>query len=232
MPIPRILLLTIITAPVLGQWLSFDLSAANKNIFLKQVEPIVRSSVLSFGHPTRMNLSESKRVGLAVSFPLGWDIPHESLQTNPHLFSLFVEGQLLASDNLVLKGRMNLISPKNESMNMAGYGLEYYKDTWSASIGIGWLEGTADMKIKMIDFNLLSEKTIFEVPFDIGVGINNYKVRFNNINDKKIPTRLENSLVYIMVGTRYHFQMFDINIQTQFTSTFLQFNFQMLKSFF
>ncbi len=223
---------SIIMVPVSGQWISFDLSEANSNIFLKQTEPIVRSSVLALGQPTLMDLSETKRFGIAISFPLGWDVTNTSIQTNPHVFLPMAEGQILVTNNLVLKGKMNLLSPQGESVNAAGYGMEYYEQTWAASVSMGWLEGPSHLRVRMIDFSLLWRRTLSEIPINFGIGHNNYRASFRNFDDEKIPSNRENSLTYFILGTQYHLKMFDINLQTQIHYKFIQFNLQLLRSFF
>ncbi len=218
--------------PLSGQWLSFDLSEANSNNFLKQTEPIIRSSVLSLGQPALMDLSETKRFGIAISFPLGWDVTNTSIQTNPHVFLPIAEGQILVTNNLVLKGKMNLLSPKNESVNAAGYGMEYHEQTWATSVSLGWLEGPTHLRVRSIDFNILWRRTLSEIPINFGIGHNNYRASFRNFDNEKIPSRRENAFTYFILGTRHHLKMFDINIQTQIHSKFIQINLQLLRSFF
>jgi len=232
MRIQFIIILTMFIPPLAAQWLSFDLSKANQTIFLKQVDPIIRSSVLSFGHPTRMKLSENRRIGIGLYFPLGWDGTHESMETNPHYFPLLAEGQILVSNRLVFKGKMNLVSPNNTTINIGGYGIEYFKDSWSTFLQIGWLEGMTDLRIRMVDFSFLWERTVSGFPINVGFGTDHYKVHFNNIDDNITPAHLEDALSYLILGTRYQFRMFDLNMQTQLTPGFIQLNVQFLKTFY
>jgi len=218
--------------PISGQWQTFDLSKTNSNNFLKQTTPILISSVLSLGQPTLMNLSETKRSGIAILFPLGWDATNISIQTNPHVFPLMAEGQILVSNNLVLKGKMNLLSPKDEPVNAAGYGIEYFQQTWTTSVNIGWLEGPTHLKIRMIGFNILWKRILFEIPINLGVGHNNYRSIFLNLDKTEIPSTHENALTYFVLGMPFHFKMFDVNVQTQIHSEFIQLNLQLLRSFF
>ena len=218
--------------PISGQWQTFDLSKANNNNFLKQTTPILISSVLSLGQPTLMNLSEKKRFGIAILFPSGWDATNISVQTNPHIFPLMAEGQILVSNNLVLKGKMNLLSPKDELVNAAGYGIEYLQQTWTTSVNVGWLEGSKYLKIRMIGFNILWKRILFEIPINLGVGHNNYRSIFLNLDEPEIPSTYKNSLTYFVLATPFHFKMFDVNVQTQIHSEFIQLNLQLLRSFF
>ena len=221
-----------IMVPAFGQWQTFDLSEANSAIFIKQTEPILISSVLSLGQPTLMDLSETKRFGIVISFPLGWDVTHTSIQTNPHVFPPIAEGQILVSNNLVLKGKMNLLSPKDEPVNAAGYGVEYHEQTWATSVSVGWLAGPTHLRVRTIGFSILWRRTLSEIPINFGIGHNNYRASFRNFDNEEIPSINENSLTYFVLATRYHLKMFDVNIQTQIHSKFVQLNIQLLRSFF
>lgn len=222
----------VILVPVSGQWISFDLSEVNSNNFIKKTEPILISSVLSLGQSTLMDLSETKRFGIAISFPLGWDVTNTSIQTNPHVFPPMAEGQILVTNNLVLKGKMNLLSPKDETVNAAGYGMEYHEQTWATSASVGWLEGPTHLRVRTIGFSIVWRRSFTNIPINFGIGYNNYRASFRNFDEEEIPTISENSLTYFILATQYHLRMFDINIQTQIHSKFIQLNFQLLKSFF
>ncbi len=218
--------------PISGQWISFDLSETTDNHFKKQSEPIIRSSILSLGQLSIIELSETNRVGISLLFPIGWDVTNLSIQSNPHVFLPLAEGKILVTNNLVLKGKMNFLSPKNGAVNAAGYGMEYQKQNWVTSVSFGWLEGPMHIRVKAVDFSFIMKKSISDIPLHFGIGHNNYQAYFRNINVVAGPSRLENSLTYFVAGTQFHWDLFDIDIQTQAHPKFIQFNFQIMKSFF
>lgn len=218
--------------PVSGQWISFDLSETADNHFNEQSEPIIRSSVLSIGQLSVMDLSEIKRVGISLYFPIGWDMTNLSIQSNPHVFLPMAEGKMLITNNLIVKGKMNLLSPKNVSVNAASYGMEYRKQGWITSVCFGWLEGPTHLKIRGIDFSAIIKKSISDIPMHFGIGHANYHAHFQNLNDDVIQPRLANSLTYFIAGAQFHLNPIDINIQSQAHSKFIQFNLQIIKTFF
>lgn len=222
----------IFTSFLTSQWISFDLSKADASTFVKQVKPTIISSVLTGGRSTLLNLTPNQRLGITVSIPIGLDIAKTSYQSNPFIHPLMVEGQFLITENLVLKGKMNMFSNGEESVQAAGYGCNYFANSWFSSVSIGWLEGPKHLRIRYVDTAITIKRSLFNMPVLFGAGFNKYKGNILGLNSDNMPGLIENSITYFITGTELQFAGIDIELQTQIHSKFVQFNVTIFRLFF
>ena len=222
----------IFTSFLTSQWISFDLSKADAATFDKQVEPTIISSVLTGGRSTLLNLTPNQRLGIAVSMPIGWDIAKTSYQLNPFIHPFMVEGQFLITENLVLKGKMNMFSNGEESVQVAGYGCNYFANSWFSSVSIGWLEGPKHLRVRFVDTAVTMKKSLFNMPVLFGAGFNKYRGNILGLNSDELPGKIENSISYLIAETELQFSGIDIELQTQIHFKFVQFNVTIFRLFF
>jgi len=215
-----------------SQWISFDVSKADAATFVKQVKPTILSSALTGGRSTMLNLTQNQRLGIAVSMPVGWDIAKTSYQSNPFIHPFMVEGQFLITENLVIKGKMNMFSNGEESVQAAGYGCNYFANSWFSSVSIGWLEGPKHLRVRYVDTAITIKRSLFNMPVFFGAGFNKYRGNILGLNSDDIPRLIENSISYLITGTEIRFNGIDIEIQTQIHSKFVQFNVTIFRLFF
>ena len=215
-----------------GQWLSFDLSKADKSTFEKQVEPTIISAALSGGQSTLIRLTQNKRLGVAVSMYMGFDIAFSSYQSNPLLHPFMLEGQFLVTDNLAIKGKMNLISNKGETVNIAGYGFNYLEDSWFTSIYLGWLKGPTHLRIRYVDSAFIVKRTVADIPVLLGLGYNNYRGSIIRFEKDDISRSIDNSITYLIAGTELRISALDFELQARINSKFFQLNFTIFRLFF
>ena len=219
-------------SPLTSQWLSFDLSKADISTFKEQVEPTIISSALTGGQSTMLSLTQNQRLGITVSMPVGWALASSSFQSNPLLHPFMVEGQFLVTENLVLKGKMNLFSNGGETVQATGYGCNYLAQSWFSSISLGWLEGPAHLRVRYVDTAIIGNRTIAEVPILIGIGFNKFRGSILGFDNDDIPRIIDNFITYLIAGTEYQFGGIDINLQTQLHPKFIQLNLTISRLFF
>ena len=219
-------------SPLTSQWLSFDLSKADISTFKEQVEPAIISSALSGGQSTMLSLTQNQRLGITVSMPVGWALASSSYQSNPLLHPFMVEGQFLVTENLVLKGKMNLFSNDGETVQATGYGCNYLAQSWFSSISLGWLEGPAHLRVRYVDTAIIGNRTIAEAPILIGIGFNKFRGSILGFDNDDIPRIIDNFITYLIAGTEYQFGGIDINLQTQLHPKFIQLNLTISRLFF
>ncbi len=213
-----------------GQWLSLDLSKAETGNFTAQTEPVICSIILTGTQTALFSLSAQNRIGLGVSFSAGVDMTASAYQTSPWLLPPMVEGQFLVTENLALKGKMNLLSSKTETLHLSSYGVIYLFTHSRMAITIGWLMGPRHLNTRFTDVQVVRETSFFPWPLYLGVGFNNYSANFFKLAHD--PRPLKSSITYLNAATTITFTWFELNIQTQIHPKFVQFNLQFIKSFF
>lgn len=216
---------------LVGQWISFDLTKADVSTFKGQVEPTIISSALIGSRSTILPLSKNQRFGISVSIPIGWTF-ETSFQSNPLLQPFIVEGQYLTTGNLIFKGKINMFSNGEETVQTAGYGCNYFADSWFTSVSLGWLDGPAHLRLRYVDTALIMKRKFAETPILFGMGFNKYRSRILGFTDESIPTSIKNSITYLIAGTSYYSNGIDIEIQTQIHSRFIQLNLTFSHLFF
>lgn len=218
-------------SPLPGQWISFDLQKANLSKFKKQVEPTIISTALTGGRSTMLKLNQNQRFGIAISTPLGWTFI-SSYQSNPLLQPFIIEGQFLLTENLVIKGKMNMFSNNEETIQTVGYGCNYLGDSWFSSVSLGWLEGPEHLRVRFVDTAFIMKRDISEIPILLGAGFNDYKSSILRIDGENIPRSIANSITYLIIGNTWQVYGTDIEIQSQIHSKFIQLNVTLSHLFF
>lgn len=213
------------------QWLSFDFSKVDQDNFRKQVEPTILTASLT-PNSLKNNLSKNKRMGISVSLPIGWDLSEATFESNPLLNPIRISGSFLISENLIIHGNMNLLSNSEETMQAAGYGCHFNSGSFTVGFSNGWVEGLKHLRVRYLDYDITTDRPFFDLPLKIGMGYNQYAGTILNMSNEYIPRKIENSILYLILGFSYRFAGVETGFQSKINSKFVQLNLVISRSLF
>jgi len=209
-----VLLLIFLIVPIDAQWATFDPEKVDVDEFKREITPFIKSVSLSqtnhFYSP--LNINNRLRLGIAYSRGInisGEDYSSELIRGYPNF-----AGNLLISENLVLKGNFSIFNSGSDVVQSFAYGFglnltNKESNNWKTSILFSQLQGPDDIKIKSIDGNIIYDFELSKFQMFAGLGVNTYNAKILMDNDS-IPNSIKGNVNYLLIGVLFNRGRFTI----------------------
>ncbi len=218
-----------------GQWPSFTFSDLDGAGFTKNTQPYF--SMISSQISTHPFVSKSPdqrfRSGVNITGALSYSdlnkigIKQGLLPT--------AEGIIVASSNLAFHGMVSGLIQSSGFVYMHGWGFRLFLtdnpgNDWSVSTKFSKIYSPDYYRLTSIDGVCEKEWTVSNIHFYTGFGSNYYKSRIFFEGDN-IPTLVQDSFPYLVLGVIYKYHSFSVIPNIQNSKNGLLFNIEILKGF-
>jgi len=193
--------------PLKAQWTSFELENIDQENLEQQIEPLVKTISLSSSRHFIAPTDKNKRIGIGVSYSYGINITDnnyssELIEGYPNL-----AGNLVITDNLLLKGNISLFKSDKDIIQSYAYGFglnltNKENNNWRFSVLFSKLHGPDDLRNRSIDAVVIKEFKIGTVPLFMGVGLNTYKTRLLFTDMESVPNSIKGNAHNILFGSQ------------------------------